>query len=75
MMKPCQPLWRAILFISFAIGFGLNPALSFSGIHYPRWFPLIGVFSSALFLLMLFLATPKTRRKENGKKKSEEPNG
>jgi len=73
MMKPCQPVWRAILFISFIVGYGLNPTLSFLGVHYPRWISLIGVFSSALFLLMIFLAIPKTRGQENGKKKPEEP--
>ena len=75
MMKPCQPLWRAILFISFALGFLMNPVLSFSGVPHPRWFPLVGVFFSALFLLMLFLATPKKDERGNGQKKRQEPRG
>ena len=64
-----------MLFIAFALGFLMNPAVSLSGVPHPRWFPLIGVFFSAVFLLMLFLATPKKDGRGNGQKKPEEPGG
>jgi hypothetical protein len=69
MMKPCQPLWRATLWVSFLLGYCMNPIVSILGIDTPHYVPLIGVAFSGVFLLMIFLAVPKAKVSGDGQKK------
>jgi hypothetical protein len=65
-LKPCSPLWRAILLLSFFLGYFLNPIVSIVGVRHPRYVTLIGVGFSGLFFLMILLAIPKESAKKDG---------
>jgi uncharacterized membrane protein YuzA (DUF378 family) len=66
LLKPCSPLWHAILFLSFLLGYFMNPIVSIFGVSHIRYVTLIGIGFSGLFFLMIFLAIPKESAKKDG---------